>query len=174
MRVMCIYVLLGCLLFGLLINLFSMLFLPERVSVLGTSPALLVVCVSNFLSFTYVDTLKILQKWGPGCYFYGYASDEDLDSLEKLLESGEQVLALFCEFPSNPLLVSPDLKRIRQLADKYDFVIVIDETIGNFINIAVLDTADIVVSSLTKIFSGDSNVMGGRYPPPNPFCPFWD
>src|SRR5271155_248983 len=142
MRVMCIYVLLGCLLFGLLINLFSMLFLPERVSVLGTSPALLVVWVSNFGSFTYVDTLKILQKWGPGCYFYGYASDEDLDSLEKLLESGEQVLALFCEFPSNPLLVSPDLKRIRRLADKYDFAVVIDETIGNFINIAVLDTAD--------------------------------
>jgi cystathionine gamma-synthase len=113
--------------------------------------------------FTYVDTLKILQKWGPGCRFYGHASTEDLDSLEALLKSGEKVLALFCEFPSNPLLVTPDLKRIRQLADEFDFAIVVDETIGNFINIAVLDCADIVVSSLTKIFSGDSNVMGGRY-----------
>jgi cystathionine gamma-synthase len=110
-----------------------------------------------------VDTLKILQKWGPGCYFYGHASDEDLDSLDKLLQSGEKVLCLFCEFPSNPLLVTPDLKRLRQLADKYDFAIVIDETIGNFINTAVLDSADIVVSSLTKIFSGGSNVMGGRF-----------
>jgi cystathionine gamma-synthase len=117
-------------------------------------------------SFTYVDTLKILQKWGPGCYFYGYASSADLDSLEQLLENGEKILALFCEFPSNPLLVSPDLHRLRQLADKHDFAIVIDETIGNFINIAVLEAADIVVSSLTKIFSGASNVMGGRYNPP--------
>jgi cystathionine gamma-synthase len=50
------------------------------------------------------------------------------------------------------------------MADKYDFAVVVDETIGNFINIAVLDCADIVVSSLTKIFSGASNVMGGRYP----------
>ena len=115
--------------------------------------------------FTYVDTLKILQKWGPGCHFYGHASNEDLDLLEKLLSSGEKVLSLFCEFPSNPLLVTPDLKRIRQLADKYDFAIVVDETIGNFINTAVLDSADIVVSSLTKIFSGGSNVMGGRFPP---------
>lgn len=115
------------------------------------------------IRFTYVDTLKILEKWGPGCYFYGHASTEDLDALEALLKSGEEVLALFCEFPSNPLLVTPDLKRLRTLADQFDFAIVIDETIGNFINIAVLDCADIVVSSLTKIFSGDSNVMGGRF-----------
>jgi len=115
-----------------------------------------------------VDTLKILQKWGPGCYFFGHASNDDLNSLEMLLDSGEKVLALFCEFPSNPLLVSPDLKRLRQLADKHDFAIVIDETIGNFINTAVLDCADIVVSSLTKIFSGGSNVMGGRSEIPKP------
>ena len=112
-----------------------------------------------------MDTLKILQKWGPGCYFYGHASNEDLSSLESLLQSGQKILALFCEFPSNPLLVTPDLKRLRHLADLYDFAIVIDETIGNFINTAVLDVADIVVSSLTKIFSGGSNVMGGRSPP---------
>jgi cystathionine gamma-synthase len=49
------------------------------------------------------------------------------------------------------------------LADKYDFLIVIDETLGNFMNVNVLPYADIVVSSLSKVFSGDSNVMGGRY-----------
>lgn len=73
-----------------------------------------------------------------------------------------RILALFCEFPSNPLLRSPDLIRIRELADKYGFFIVVDETIGNFINVEVATYADIVVSSLTKIFSGDANVMGGR------------
>jgi cystathionine gamma-synthase len=39
---------------------------------------------------------------------------------------------------------------------------VIDETIGNFINVEVVQFADVVVSSLSKIFSGDANVMGGR------------
>ncbi|EPX72474.1 cystathionine gamma-synthase [Schizosaccharomyces octosporus yFS286] len=111
--------------------------------------------------FCYVDTLKILEKWGQGCYFYGLGNASQLDEFENLLESGEKVLGLFCEFPSNPLLNTPDLVRIRRLANKYDFAVVVDETIGNFLNVEVLPYADMVVSSLTKIFSGDSNVMGG-------------
>ncbi|CAI7600645.1 unnamed protein product [Penicillium pancosmium] len=111
--------------------------------------------------FPYTDTLKILQKWGPGCLFYGHGSSEDLDDLEARLKNGERFLGLFLEAPGNPLLRTPDLVRIRSLADKYDFAVVVDETISNFININVLRYADIVASSLTKIFSGDSNVMGG-------------
>lgn len=111
--------------------------------------------------FPYTDTLKILQKWGPGCLFYGHGSSEDLDDLETRLKNGERFLALFTEAPGNPLLRTPDLMRIRSLADQYDFAVVVDETISNFLNINVLRYADIVVSSLTKIFSGDSNVMGG-------------
>ena len=78
-------------------------------------------------------------------------------------KSGPAALSLFTEFPSNPLLRSADLPRIRELADKYDFLVVVDETIGNFMNVEVLKYADIVVSSLTKIFSGAANCMGGRY-----------
>ena len=114
----------------------------------------------NF-GFPYVDTLKILQKFGPGCIFYGNGSSEELDDLERRLQEGEKFLGFFCEFPGNPLLTCPDLKRIRSIADKYDFALVVDETIGTFANINVLNISDIVVSSLTKIFSGDSNVMGG-------------
>lgn len=111
--------------------------------------------------FPYIDTLKILQKWGPGCQFYGFGNSDEIDDLQRRLEGGERFLALFCEFPSNPLLNSPDLLRLRGLADQYEFAIVVDETVGNFININVLTHADVVVSSLTKLFSGDSNVMGG-------------
>jgi cystathionine gamma-synthase len=119
--------------------------------------------LANLRRFPYIDTLKILEKFGPGCIFYGHGSAEDLDDLELRLANGEKILALFCEFPGNPLLKSPDVSRIRDLAHKYDFAVVIDETIGNFLNINVLPYADVVVSSLTKVFSGDSNVMGGRY-----------
>lgn len=111
--------------------------------------------------FPYVDTLKILEKFGPGCLFYGNGSPEDLDDLETRLKAGERFLALFCEFPGNPMLKCPDLKRIRRLADTYDFAVVVDDTIGNFINVNVLQYADVVASSLTKIFSGECNVMGG-------------
>ncbi|CAN6674526.1 cystathionine gamma-synthase [Trichomonascus vanleenenianus] len=109
----------------------------------------------------YVDSLQIMTKFGAGVHFYGNASKSDLDEIERLLESGEKVLMLFCEFPSNPLIKAPDLARIKKLAFKYDFAVVVDETVGNFSNVDVLPYADIVVSSLTKVFSGDSNVMGG-------------
>ncbi|KAJ7758501.1 pyridoxal phosphate-dependent transferase [Mycena maculata] len=117
------------------------------------------------LGFTYTDTLKVLEKWGPGCHFLG---DGNMDRLEEILEEEFQrdpttppVLALFTEFPSNPLLRSVDLPRLRRLADKYDFFVVIDDTLGNFMNVEVFPYADFVVSSLTKVFSGYSNVMGG-------------
>jgi len=111
--------------------------------------------------FPYIDTLKILEKWGPGCLFYGQGESADLADLERRCEAGEQYLALFCEFPGNPLLKTPDLRRIRALADRYDFPVVVDETIGNLVNVHVLPYADIVVSSLTKVFTGECNVMGG-------------
>lgn len=118
--------------------------------------------------FPYTDTLKVLEKWGPGCYFLGHGLDSSVDELEAILEAEQArnpheppILALFTEFPSNPLLRSADLSRLRALADKYDFLIVIDDSIGNFINVEVLPLADIVATSLSKLFSGDSNVMGG-------------
>lgn len=124
---------------------------------------------SPYIRFPYTDTLKILQKWGPGCHFLGHGLDKDIDELEQILEREVAqnpgvlpALALFTEFPSNPLLRCADLSRLRALADKYDFLIVVDETIGNFVNVEVLPYADVVVSSLSKIFSGDANVMGGR------------
>lgn len=118
-------------------------------------------CKSVCFGFPYIDTLKVLEKWGPGAVFYGNGDEADLADLERRLVSGERFAALFTEFPSNPLLRSPDLKGIRRLADLYGFLVVVDETVGNYINVDVLREADIVVSSLTKIFSGDSNVMGG-------------
>ena len=126
--------------------------------------------------FPYTDTLKILQKWGPGCHFFGRGIDEDFEDLEALLKQqrakhqanptstdpeDQPILALYCEFPSNPLLRSPDLARLKALSDKYGFFIMIDETIGGFVNVECLPFADLVASSLTKVFSGDSNVMGG-------------
>ncbi|KAG0332240.1 hypothetical protein BG004_001328 [Podila humilis] len=120
--------------------------------------------------FPYTDTLKVLQKFGPGCYFYGHGEDADIETMEKeILErtvgdnipEEDKILAVVCEFPSNPLLKSSNLIRLGQLADKYGFMVIVDETLGNFVNCRILEYADILVSSLSKIFSGDSNVTGG-------------
>lgn len=129
----------------------------SHLALLSTLPNEKSVC----FGFPYVDTLNILKKFGPGVHFYGFGDDESLIELEKKLESGEKILGFFCECPSNPLLKTPNLKKAKELSLKYDFPIVVDETVGNFLNIDALRYSDIVVSSLTKVFSGDSNVMAG-------------
>ena len=113
--------------------------------------------------------MKVLKKWGPGCHFFGFGDEEDIGRLEALLEAESkknpgcpQVACLATEFPTNPLLHSPNLRRLRALADKYEFPIIIDQTIGNFVNVEVMPYADVVVNSLSKVFSGYANVMGGR------------
>ncbi|KAG8984508.1 hypothetical protein FRB90_005266 [Tulasnella sp. 427] len=98
--------------------------------------------------FPYTDTLKILQKWGPGCHFIGTGLDKDLPEVRRIAQeaygSPSPIVALFCEFPSNPLLRSPNLVELRKIADEFNFLIVVDETIGNFVNVDVLKYADVV------------------------------
>lgn len=115
--------------------------------------------------FPYIDSLKILQRkeWNPnGNCFYPKASEEDYEHLEDLLAKGTEVAGIFTEFPSNPLLQCVDLKRLKALADKYDAVLVVDDTIASFnTNVLEHDVADVVVTSLSKLFSGNCKVMGG-------------
>jgi cystathionine gamma-synthase len=54
---------------------------------------------------------------------------------------------------------------VRALADEYDFVVVCDDTVGTSVNIDILPWVDVLVTSMTKLFSGACNVMGGRLAP---------
>ncbi|RYP75864.1 hypothetical protein DL771_002128 [Monosporascus sp. 5C6A] len=113
-------------------------------------------------SFLYVDTIKILSKFGMNdITIYGFGSASELDELEERLRSGMRIGALFTEFPTNPLLTCIDLHRVRRLADRYGFVVVCDDTVGTSVNVDILQLVDVVVTSLTKLFSGACNVMGG-------------
>lgn len=47
-----------------------------------------------------------------------------------------------------------NLPRLRKLADKYGFLIVVDDTLGNFSNLQIMPLVDIVVTSLSKLFGG--------------------
>lgn len=121
---------------------------------------------SIVFGFPYELTLKMLQTYGTSCRFYGFGNPEELDELEDYIVSealhGRRVQSVWCECSSNPLLRTVDLNRIRSLADNYGFQVVIDETIGSFANVDVMGVADIIITSLTKSFSGNGDVMGGR------------
>jgi cystathionine gamma-synthase len=118
---------------------------------------------SVLFGFAFHSTPHVLEDFGPGFKFLGLGTPYEVDELEEYLKEevkeGRKVQAVYTEFPSNPILATPDLSRLRQLADAYDFVLVIDDTVGSFCNIDVLGVADIIVTSLTKSFSGYADVM---------------
>jgi cystathionine gamma-synthase len=135
---------------------------------------------SIVFGFPYLDTLK--QCGRPelcpgGVEFFGNGDEVDLENLKRMLEQRRShrrqtlkepdadagICALITEFPSNPLLNCHDLMALRDLATEYNFALVVDDTIGNFANVDLIGTgiADLVCTSLTKIYSGRGDVMGG-------------
>lgn len=61
------------------------------------------------------------------------------------------------------MLITPDMPRLRRLANEHGFLILIDGTVGTFVNVDLLPYADVLMSSLTKMYSGYANVLAGRY-----------
>jgi cystathionine gamma-synthase len=122
-------------------------------------------------AFPYGDTLKLQEKFNQaGTWFYARGNDRDLKQFESDLATSN-ISGLFCEFPTNPLLTCVDLPKLRELADEYRFPIILDETLGACINQSTLVVSDVSVISLTKYFSGSSDVMAGALII-NPDAPF--
>ncbi|KAH7176657.1 pyridoxal phosphate-dependent transferase [Dactylonectria macrodidyma] len=120
------------------------------------------VCRVAIFGFLYVDTFKVLSKvYGFDCKLYGHATPSDLDQLETDLARGLHIDALYTEFPGNPLLGSVDLERLYALSKKHDFLLVVDDTVATSVNVSLISFCDVVCTSLTKLFSGGCNVMGG-------------
>ena len=112
--------------------------------------------------FPFAHTIRIMKKYGPGVEFLGLGDDASLDQLERMLKiDGERFSCLICEFPSNPLMKSPDIQRIKKLSNDYGFLVIVDDTVGNPFNIDIIEHCDIVVTSLTKLFAGEGDVMAG-------------
>ncbi|KAK7404146.1 hypothetical protein QQX98_010050 [Neonectria punicea] len=135
-------------------------------AIFTTSEALVALCPQSAVvayGWLYPETVHVLKKsaWGQ-VIFFKWGTDEELDELEEMLMcQPHHITVLFCELPSNVKFISPNLERIRSLADEYDLIVACDETAGNFINLDILPYVDVLLSSLTKIFSGASDVTGG-------------
>lgn len=135
--------------------------------------------------FPYLDTLKIMSRteWHVGqVHFLGLGEEQDYLKLEEILQQGvipgspdgarkkNKVMGIFTEMPSNPLMKCPDLARLTRLTNQYNTALVVDDTIGNIANLNLFDGGkddtskvriDMLVTSLTKIFSGVGDVMAG-------------
>ncbi len=130
------------------------------------------------LGWLYTDTMAILDKL---CF-----SDSDnqklydvfdIERLEELLSSRpNEFAAIITETPTNPLIQSMDLDRIRDLATKYGVYLVLDPTINSPANVDVSPYADVIVNSLTKYAASEGDVIMGavcataRCPDRDPIC----
>ena len=109
------------------------------------------------------QTIHIFEYWGPGIKHFPLATEyEQLEQyLKEQLDAGTPVQAVWTEFPSNPLIVSADLWKLRDLCDKHKAALIVDETVASFCNVDVLPVADIIVTSLTKSFNGYGDAIAG-------------
>ena len=128
------------------------------------------------IGIPYFDTLEIQKKFGKASTVHLHDLDKDslnkdyIDRIEREIEDGG-VSAVFMEFPSNPLLKCADLKRLSAVLRKNGIPLVIDQTLGSWINVDLSEYADLIMDSTTKFTSGKSNVMGGSLVV-NPKSPF--
>lgn len=137
---------------------------PTGMAAISDAHNMLQVCLPDAktaqVGFPYVDVLKIQMKRSPGVHFFPHPGEDMIRSLETLLDN-EKIAGVFCEFPSNPLLQSVDIPRLSAMLRAHDTPLIVDETLSTFVNVDLLPYADAVVTSLTKYFSGEGDVMGG-------------
>ncbi|KAH8891912.1 PLP-dependent transferase [Thozetella sp. PMI_491] len=119
------------------------------------------------LGSVFHNTFHLFEESPCGFKHFGECDAKSgvLDKLEAYVQAeekeGRKIAYVFVEFPSNPILVSVDLQRLKELADKYDFCAVIDDTIASFCNVDLTSVADVIITSTTKSFSGYADLMGG-------------
>ncbi|MDJ0838213.1 MAG: PLP-dependent transferase [Acidobacteriota bacterium] len=111
----------------------------------------------------FMDTIHIINKLrSPETRRHVISSPLKIQELESLLDQrGDRIAGIFTESPSNPMLQTPDLERLRNLADRYSIPVIVDATLGTPHNVDVLPYADLAIESLTKYANGSADLMMG-------------
>lgn len=117
------------------------------------------------IDFPYLDSFKVQEQFGAVVDFSITNSGGVTETEAWLKEQGGRekgsAAALFSEIPSNPLLRSPDLRRLSELLRPLEIPLVVDDTVATSVNVDAFRYADIITTSLTKTFSGAGDVAGG-------------
>ncbi|QEN04233.1 PLP-dependent transferase [Thiospirochaeta perfilievii] len=110
--------------------------------------------------WAYADTLAIFKKC---CDEYVIIPDvTNTEELEFLLEKrGDEVVGLYLESVSNPLISVPDIPKVYELSEKYNFLVMVDNTFATPWSVDISSYCDIIFESLTKFASGYGDVMAG-------------
>ncbi|PRM90754.1 cystathionine gamma-synthase [Aliarcobacter cryaerophilus] len=112
------------------------------------------------LGWLYLDTMNIVNHYfEESKIFYDITN---LDSFEEFLkENGLKVSAIVTEIPTNPLVQTVDLEKLKNLCNSYNIPLLIDSTFATPYNLNLDSYADIYVESLTKFACGNADVLMG-------------
>jgi cystathionine beta-lyase/cystathionine gamma-synthase len=100
---------------------------------------------------------NVLARFGLA---FDYVDTRDAAAVEAAMTADTKML--FVETPSNPLMRITDLAAMREIAERADCMLVVDNTfMSPFFQRPLEFGADIVVHSTTKFLNGHSDMVGG-------------
>ncbi len=123
-------------------------------AILGSGDEIL--CIGGFFGGTYSLVNETMKRFGVSNSF---CDVDDYAHIEDRLKSGIKMVII--ESVGNPSLRLPKLQEIIDLCNKYETIIVIDNTATPILIRPLTMGADIVVHSSTKNMSGHSSALGG-------------
>ncbi|MEA1879771.1 MAG: aminotransferase class I/II-fold pyridoxal phosphate-dependent enzyme [Campylobacterota bacterium] len=115
-----------------------------------------ILCIGGFFGGTYSLVNETLARFGVSNSF---CEVNDFTHIENKLKSGVKMVIF--ESVGNPSLTLPDVQGIIDLCNKYDTLVMIDNTATPLLLRPLEMGADIVVHSSTKNMSGHSAALGG-------------
>jgi O-acetylhomoserine (thiol)-lyase len=113
-------------------------------------------CIGGFFGGTYSLVNETLARFG---VTNSFCEVDDFAHIEATLKRGVKMVIF--ESVGNPSLTLPDVQRIIDLCNKYETVVMIDNTATPLLLRPLTMGADIVVHSSTKNMSGHSAALGG-------------
>lgn len=116
-----------------------------------------IVLTDDVYGGTYRLATKVLNRMDLSHDFVDTSNPEEVENTIK-----PNTKMLYIETPTNPLLKVTDLKKMKEIADKHDLLLVVDNTFATPYWQNPLDFgADIVLHSATKYIGGHSDVVSG-------------
>ncbi len=116
-----------------------------------------VLCEENLYGCTVRLFEKVFQKFGVKTSWVDFTKLSALEAIDQIKPS-----MIWLESPTNPLLKILDLKKICEVANKYQIPVVVDNTFCTAILQKPLELgATISLTSTTKYINGHSDALGG-------------
>ena len=115
-----------------------------------------ILCIGGFFGGTYSLVNETMRRFGVESSF---CEVDDYAHIESKLKSNIKMVII--ESVGNPSLRLPNMQKVIDLCNKYETVLMVDNTATPLLLRPLMMGADIVVHSSTKNISGHSSALGG-------------